>query len=184
MKKELINKAKKLYVSIDETGARSNTLEEIAKILQNQGYKIDLSTISRWANKYNWESSLNDLRYEQVKKIESKITFDTNQIKEELYDVYKVSRLMLIQVANKLIEKLNEKKGNKEEITFKELLIANRVFSDTMNKTLSTAVGNKLYIDHTSNGNELPQQTMFDLNKLPDELIRNIVDNLNAKRAE
>lgn len=56
-KNEAVAMAQKLYMMADSEGKHANSLQVIAKLLQeNLEYCVDVSTISRWANQNGWKT--------------------------------------------------------------------------------------------------------------------------------
>lgn len=147
MVREHVDIARELYVAINEDGTKRLTLREIAMELQKRTQKkYNPATIHRWAKKYSWDSQLNKLRLKRVQKIEKSITFESDEINKELYDIYKMSRLMVIRTANVISDRLTD---DQEEngISLRELIAANRAFADSMGRSIELALGKSLNIE-------------------------------------
>lgn len=147
MVREHVDIARELYVAINEDGTKRLSLREVSMELEKRTKKkYNLSTIHRWAKKYSWDSQLNKLRLKRVQKIEKSITFETDAINKELYDIYKMSRLMVIRTANVISDRLTDDQ-DENAISLRELISANRAFADSMGRSIELALGKSLNIE-------------------------------------
>lgn len=144
MKKELRNPAKSLYMEMNDDGSRKYTLHDIAAELQKTyDSKVNVSTISRWAAKEGWEAEMNAERMKRLKELEKSLTFDNEKIQGELYEIYRLSRLMIMQTANIIVERLNDPE-KKAHVTTRELIAANKAFTDSLGKSIEYSLGKNI----------------------------------------
>lgn len=103
-KEKAIELAKSLYVDVNADGTKKYTLQQIAKQIQNKcKIAIDLSTVSRWAKKYDWEGLFEKIKMAGIEKGKQQLQEKENQIVDEkaqtIADIYK---------SNKQIQKISQ----------------------------------------------------------------------------
>jgi uncharacterized protein with von Willebrand factor type A (vWA) domain len=122
---EVIEYAKKLYLTIDENGKRVYSLSEIAKKLDEKfAVKLTKETIRQWANKFQWNRLLSQAIVvsgcdkETQEKMEATITQVVEElpVDEELIEkIARVKRSVLMQhleMARKLYQAVKERDPN------------------------------------------------------------------------
>jgi hypothetical protein len=111
-KSKAIEAARILYCEVNEAGQKKYTLQEIAKIVGTKcKYATTLSTISRWAIKFDWEDTFIKLKQAGIEKakgdIDNKIIDEKSDI---IAEIYKNNKTILTLSKNHLFAKLTGQK--------------------------------------------------------------------------
>jgi hypothetical protein len=98
-KQKAIEYARSLFCEVKEDGQKKYTLHDIAKlVLKKCKFETTLSTIGRWAQKYDWEDTFTKLKQAGIERAKGDID---NKIIDE-----KANTIADIYQANKKLEKL------------------------------------------------------------------------------
>jgi hypothetical protein len=87
-KTELIDFAKDLYLQVDENGKRIQTWVSISNVIQETfKKKIHYSTIAKWAVKYGWEKTFNQIKMVGIEKAKLSSQEKENKIVDAKSDI-------------------------------------------------------------------------------------------------
>jgi hypothetical protein len=123
-KQKAIEKARSLFCDVKENGQKKYTLQDIAKIVRTEcKYATTLSTISRWAIKFDWEDTFIKLKQAGMEKAQGDI--DNKLINEKsdiIAEIYKDNKTIHSVAKNHLLARLTgqvvkDKDGNPVDVT-------------------------------------------------------------------
>lgn len=120
---EIKEYAKKLYLSVDESGNRLYTLSSIAdKIKAELGVKISRHTIHSWAVKYKWDLEEKIINKAILKEDEKSLEFK-NKINKLLEEQKTDEEILnsLVEIKRNLIIDMLETSNNLKEVINKHL---------------------------------------------------------------
>jgi hypothetical protein len=117
--------ARDLFLQVNEVGSKKYTLHDIAKQLQQKRkYSINVSNLSRWSKKYDWEGlfiKLKQAGIEQAKSdIENKVIDEKAQTIADIYKSNKsIQNLSKQTILSRLLGKtVMDKDGNEIKSDF------------------------------------------------------------------
>jgi len=125
--REVVEYAKELYLTVDESGQRVYSFQQIAeKIDEKFDVKLTKQTIAQWADKYNWNALLTRAAQVSVVKAKENLPVKDDALKEEeiLDSIIAIKRqafetqLRFCEVAKELLEKkLRDPKAVRDSFT-------------------------------------------------------------------
>jgi len=151
IKKEVIEYAKNLYLSIGENGKHLYSLQEIAtncnEELQkiNEKATVNKTTVLRWSRKYNWDYLYQDIKFtannKSIQDSEDKEEAIKDARSSEIAEIVKEKREIRKRVTEIILDLLNSE--NCHEIPTRDLINLLKITDDAFLKLIGFDKDNK-----------------------------------------
>ncbi|MCF8218722.1 MAG: hypothetical protein K9J21_07045 [Bacteroidales bacterium] len=155
IKEKMRNDARNLYLTVDKAGKQQYSVNEISiKLQQMYNCKIHRSTVSRWAEKENWNKQFQEMKQLGVEHATSsrKDQEILDRKAQDISNIYQIARGLNIEASDKLLKRLKEGDADDKELlnilkhstnVIIELNDANKADeSENNQKTLKVGFGN------------------------------------------